>query len=181
MASIGRLLRLQVSLAECSLFYRALLQQRPMILRNLLIEATPYLTTHTHTPRKRERRKKRKTKRGRVDGREEEKERWREGRGGGVGKNPRSIARATVGGGERYYDISLHTRTHRERVGEKKRKAERERRRQRKGKMAGMEMGRVRGRGEGGVRKDMSFLRGKGGRGGEKEDPRNCERNVWEQ
>jgi len=35
-------LRLQVSFAECSLFYRALLQKRPIILRSLLTEATPY-------------------------------------------------------------------------------------------------------------------------------------------
>jgi len=33
---------LQVSFAEFSLFYRALLQKRPLILRSLLIEATPY-------------------------------------------------------------------------------------------------------------------------------------------
>jgi len=112
-------LKLQVSFAEYSLFYWALLQKRSIILRNLLIEATPYFT---HTPRKQERKKKRKTKRGRVDGREEEKERWREGRGGGVRKKPRSIARATFGGGERYYNIALHTRTHRERVEGKKEK-----------------------------------------------------------
>ena len=36
-------LKLQVSLAEYSLFYRALLQKRPIILRSLLIVATPYL------------------------------------------------------------------------------------------------------------------------------------------
>jgi len=35
--------KLYVSFAECSLFYRALLQKRPIILRSLLIEATPYL------------------------------------------------------------------------------------------------------------------------------------------
>ena len=35
-------LKLQVSLAEHSLFYRALLQKRPTILRSLLLEATPY-------------------------------------------------------------------------------------------------------------------------------------------
>jgi len=35
-------LKLQVSFAEYSLFYRALLQMRPVILRSLLIEATPY-------------------------------------------------------------------------------------------------------------------------------------------
>ena len=34
-------LKLQVSFAEYRLFYRALLQQRPIILRSLLIEATP--------------------------------------------------------------------------------------------------------------------------------------------
>jgi len=36
-------LKLQVSSAEYSLFYRALLQKRPIILRSLLIVATPYL------------------------------------------------------------------------------------------------------------------------------------------
>jgi len=35
-------LKLQVSFAGYSLFYRALLQKRPMILRSLLIVATPY-------------------------------------------------------------------------------------------------------------------------------------------
>jgi len=35
--------KLQVSFAESSLFYRALLQKRPIILRSLLIVATPYL------------------------------------------------------------------------------------------------------------------------------------------
>jgi len=35
-------LKLQVSSAEYSLFYRALLQKRPIILRCLLIVATPY-------------------------------------------------------------------------------------------------------------------------------------------
>jgi len=46
-------LKLYVSIAECCLFYRALLQKRPMILRSLLIVATPYThnITHTHTPR----------------------------------------------------------------------------------------------------------------------------------
>jgi len=34
--------KLQVSFAEYDLFYRALLQKRPIILRSLLIEATPY-------------------------------------------------------------------------------------------------------------------------------------------
>jgi len=38
----------QVSFAEHRLFYRALLQKRPIILRSLLIEATPYLR-HVHT------------------------------------------------------------------------------------------------------------------------------------
>jgi len=33
--------KLQVSFAECSLFYRALLQKRPIILRSLLMVATP--------------------------------------------------------------------------------------------------------------------------------------------
>jgi len=35
-------LDLKVSFAECHLFYRALLQKRPIILRSLLIVATPY-------------------------------------------------------------------------------------------------------------------------------------------
>jgi len=35
-------LKLQVSFAEHRLFYRALLQKRPIILRSLLLEATPY-------------------------------------------------------------------------------------------------------------------------------------------
>jgi len=35
-------LKLQVSFAEYCLFYRALLQKRPIILRSLLIVATPY-------------------------------------------------------------------------------------------------------------------------------------------
>jgi len=35
--------------AECSLFYRALLQKRPTFLRSLLIVATPYqIDTHKH-------------------------------------------------------------------------------------------------------------------------------------
>jgi len=57
-------LKLQVSFAEYSLFYRALLQKRPIILRSLLTKATPYSThqdkhtphirvsyTYVHTPR----------------------------------------------------------------------------------------------------------------------------------
>jgi len=35
-------LKLQVSFAEYCLFHRAILQKRPIILRNLLIEATSY-------------------------------------------------------------------------------------------------------------------------------------------
>jgi len=35
-------LKLKVSFAEYGLFYRGLLQKRPIILRSLLIEATPY-------------------------------------------------------------------------------------------------------------------------------------------
>jgi len=35
-------LQLYVSFAEHSLFYRALLQKRAIVLRSLLIEATPY-------------------------------------------------------------------------------------------------------------------------------------------
>ena len=37
-------LKLQVSLAECSLFNRALLQKRPVILRSLLMVAPPHNT-----------------------------------------------------------------------------------------------------------------------------------------
>jgi len=40
---LGGSLRLQVSFAEYSLFFMARLQKRPMILRSLLIVATPYL------------------------------------------------------------------------------------------------------------------------------------------
>jgi len=36
-------LKLHISFAEYSLFYRAFWQKRPMILRSLLIVATPYL------------------------------------------------------------------------------------------------------------------------------------------
>jgi len=39
-------LKLHVSFAEYSLFYRALLQQRPMILRSLLVVATAYHVIH---------------------------------------------------------------------------------------------------------------------------------------
>jgi len=39
-------LKLQVSSAEYRLFYRALLQKRPIILRSLLVEATPYAFDH---------------------------------------------------------------------------------------------------------------------------------------
>ena len=46
---VGSLI-LQVSFAEYSLFYRALLQKRPFVLRSLLIVATPYLYTHTKEP-----------------------------------------------------------------------------------------------------------------------------------
>ena len=41
-------IKLQVSFAEYHLFYRALLQKRPIILRSLLIVATPYLYSLTH-------------------------------------------------------------------------------------------------------------------------------------
>jgi len=46
--TMGRLrlvssLKLQVSFAEYRLFYRALLQKRPVLLRSLLIVATPYM------------------------------------------------------------------------------------------------------------------------------------------
>jgi len=40
-------LKLQVCFAGYSLFYRALLQKRPMISRSLLIVATPYVTPYT--------------------------------------------------------------------------------------------------------------------------------------
>jgi len=39
--------KLQVSFAEYHLFYRALLQKRRIILRSLLIVATPYLEGYT--------------------------------------------------------------------------------------------------------------------------------------
>ena len=43
-------LKLQVSFAEYRLFYRALLQKRPIILKSLLLVATPYLyTSHMHS------------------------------------------------------------------------------------------------------------------------------------
>ena len=42
--SVGSI-KLQVSFAEYCLFYRALLQKRPIILSILLTEATPYLRT----------------------------------------------------------------------------------------------------------------------------------------
>jgi len=41
-------LKLQVSFAEDSLFYRALLQKRPIILRKLPIVATPYIVLDRH-------------------------------------------------------------------------------------------------------------------------------------
>jgi len=41
-ATISRLLKLDVSFAQHSLFYRALLQKRPIILRSLLIVAILY-------------------------------------------------------------------------------------------------------------------------------------------
>jgi len=43
-------LKLQVSFAKYGLLYRALLQKRPMILRSLLIVASPYLIHTTHRP-----------------------------------------------------------------------------------------------------------------------------------
>jgi len=42
-------LKLQVSFAEYSLFYRALLQLRPIILRSLLIVATQYNQNEVNT------------------------------------------------------------------------------------------------------------------------------------
>jgi len=41
-ATISRLPEIIVSFAEYGLFYRDLLQKRPIILRSLLIEANPY-------------------------------------------------------------------------------------------------------------------------------------------
>jgi len=55
-----------VSYAEYSLFYRALLQKRPIILSILLVAATPYETDIRQTERKRDRDKKRERERGRV-------------------------------------------------------------------------------------------------------------------
>jgi len=46
-------LKLEVSFVEYSLFYRALLQKRPRILRGLLIEATPYTDKQTKVKRTR--------------------------------------------------------------------------------------------------------------------------------
>jgi len=43
-------LKLEVSFAEYRLFYRALLQKRPVILWSLLIEATPFVQRR-QTPR----------------------------------------------------------------------------------------------------------------------------------
>jgi len=43
-------LKLYVSFAEYHLFYRALLQKRPIILRSLLVEATPW--RHKHVSKK---------------------------------------------------------------------------------------------------------------------------------
>ena len=40
--------KFQVSFAEYSLFYRALVQKRPIILRSLLIVATPYVLLICH-------------------------------------------------------------------------------------------------------------------------------------
>jgi len=45
-------LELQVSFAEHSLFYRALLQKKSIILRSLLIVATPYPEHSSHSPRR---------------------------------------------------------------------------------------------------------------------------------
>ena len=41
-------IKLQVSFAEYRLFYRALLQKRPIILRSLLIVATPYVRVYIY-------------------------------------------------------------------------------------------------------------------------------------
>jgi len=45
---LGASSKSQVSFAEYRLFYRAFLQNRPIILRSLLIVATPYSYAHTH-------------------------------------------------------------------------------------------------------------------------------------
>jgi len=42
-------LKLQVSFAKYRLFYRALLQKRPVFLRSLLIVATPYMYSYVYT------------------------------------------------------------------------------------------------------------------------------------
>jgi len=42
-------LKCQVSFTEYRLFYRALLQKRPIILRSLLIVATPYIYIWTNS------------------------------------------------------------------------------------------------------------------------------------
>jgi len=47
MSTISRLLKIYVFFVECSLLFRALLQKRPIILRSLLIVATPQ---HSATP-----------------------------------------------------------------------------------------------------------------------------------
>jgi len=47
--SVGSI-KLYVSFAEYSLFYRVLLQKRPIILSILLTKATPYMHTHKATP-----------------------------------------------------------------------------------------------------------------------------------
>jgi len=47
-------LKLQVSFPEYRLFCRALLQKKPIILRSLLIVATPYLSQYTKTEQSRE-------------------------------------------------------------------------------------------------------------------------------
>ena len=44
-------LKSKVSLAEYSLFDRALLQKRRIILRSLLVLATPYIVLHVHRPK----------------------------------------------------------------------------------------------------------------------------------
>jgi len=45
-------LKLWVSFAEYGMFYRALLQKRPVILRSLLVVATPYCREHLHLRQK---------------------------------------------------------------------------------------------------------------------------------
>jgi len=75
-------LKLYVSFAEYSLFYRALLQKRPIILRSLLIAGTPY----SETRRKESARQGKRGQERAGEGREGKRgqERARDGRRGGT-------------------------------------------------------------------------------------------------